>query len=204
MKCKELGDLLFQVVFHAQLAAERKAFDFFDVVHAITEKMQRRHPHVFGEETVESIAEQRQRWEILKIAERKAPSQSLLDSVSVAQPALGRAKKLQLKAAAVGFDWDDVQGVFEKLDEEIDEAKRVLYDKQRLSAEIGDMLFTCVNIARFVDVNPEAALRQANHTFETRFKGMEQDLKKAGKSWSDLNRDELEALWQNQKVNDKS
>lgn len=200
----ELGDLLFQVVFHAQMAREENSFGFDDVVDAICDKMVRRHPHVFGDADVRSEQEQTRAWEAQKAAERATDSgndgpASALDGVALPLPALMRAEKLQKRAARVGFDWPDMEPVFDKIGEEIGEIREVLEngrDADALRDEIGDLLFACVNLARHLAVDPEVALRQGNNKFERRFRRIEADLRERGKAPEDCSLDELEALWQ--------
>lgn len=203
----ELGDLLFHIVFYAKIAEESKLFDFNGVATGVAEKLTRRHPHVFGD--VEKYADPEalnQAWEQIKQQERseKAEGQpvSLLDGVTKALPALIRAEKIQRRAARVGFDWKSLPPVFEKLDEEVAEIHEALAqgDQKAIEHEIGDLLFTCVNLARHVKVDTEEALRGANHRFEQRFRMMESILgEDAKKAFSDMNDDELDALWQQAK-----
>jgi ATP diphosphatase len=186
----ELGDLQFQVVFHARMAEERGEFDLADVIGAIAAKMTRRHPHIFGD------AAESPGWETLKAAEREAhEDESALAGVALALPALKRAEKIQRRAARVGFDWPDAEGPRLKIDEELGEIEGAESDDER-AAEIGDLLFAVVNYARHLDVNPETALREAIARFERRFRKVEE---LAGKSMKDMNIDELEALWQRAK-----
>ncbi len=176
----ELGDLLFQVAFHARMAEEGGHFTFEDVAVAICDKMERRHPHVFGEARVGSAQEQTLAWEAHKAAERLARDESgrpsHLDGVSLALPALLRALKLQKRAARVGFDWPNVDGVLAKLAEEAGELRAARSSGEppaRIEAELGDLLFTCVNLARHLGLDPETALRHANGRFEARFRRLE-------------------------------
>ncbi|MEL6300359.1 MAG: nucleoside triphosphate pyrophosphohydrolase [Pseudomonadota bacterium] len=173
----ELGDLLLQVVFHARMAEEVRAFAFEDVVRSINEKMIRRHPHVFGDEAKRGDADlQLQRWEDIKADERsnKGKDAGALDGVALALPALQRAQKLGKRAARVGFDWPDVDGVREKLSEELDELERAI-SQQELEDEIGDILFTVAQLARHHGVDAETAARRASEKFERRFRQMEAD-----------------------------
>ncbi|MBT5050682.1 MAG: nucleoside triphosphate pyrophosphohydrolase [Rhodospirillaceae bacterium] len=200
----ELGDLLFQVVFHAQMAEEKKSFAFDDVVEAICDKMVRRHPHVFGGATFRSGAEQTIAWEKQKAAERADTGDndaetSALDGVALALPALMRAEKLQKRAARVGFDWPDMKPVFDKITEEIAEVREVIAegsDHERLTDEVGDLLFASVNLARHLKIDPEVALRHGNDKFERRFRQVETSVRDAGKSPQDCSLDELEAQWE--------
>lgn len=202
----ELGDLLLQVVFHAQMASEEGSFTFGDVVQAINEKMIRRHPHVFGDEEARNAGAVKGRWEEIKAAEKaakksaasKPDKQSLLDDVPYALPALVRAVKLQDKAARVGFDWPDISLVIEKLNEEMLEVSQELAkggDADRLEDEMGDLLFVYANLARHLKVDPEAALRRANAKFRRRFGRIEDWLAEQGKRPEDSTLEEMDALW---------
>ena len=182
----ELGDLQLQVVFHAQMAEEAGLFTLEDVLERISDKMERRHPHIFGD------AEHggHHLWEIIKAEERAAnPDKSALAGVALALPALERAAKLQRRAARVGFDWPDVSGPRAKIDEELAELDAET-DHNRKLDELGDLLFAVVNLARHLNVEPEAALREANHKFEQRFRAIEQE-----PGFADMSLDEKEALW---------
>ncbi|HBH35398.1 MAG TPA: nucleoside triphosphate pyrophosphohydrolase [Gammaproteobacteria bacterium] len=192
----ELGDLLFQVVFHARLAEEAGAFDFSDVVTAICDKMVRRHPHVFADERVATVAEQSREWEQHKARERKS-QQSAVSGVALALPALVRAKKLQSRAARVGFDWPDISGPLAKCHEELAEIEEALKqkDQQQIADEIGDLLFAVVNLARFADVDAEAALKGSSERFVTRFQFIERKLGEQDKITGDVSLEELEELW---------
>ncbi|WP_426261324.1 nucleoside triphosphate pyrophosphohydrolase [Sphingomonas sp. DC1100-1] len=183
----ELGDLLLQVVFHARIAEEAGAFAFADVVAAISDKMERRHPHIFGD------ASQSPGWEELKAAERRDTTQddSALAGVAAGLPALMRAVKLQKRAARTGFDWPDQTGAIAKIMEEIEEVKTASDDQRE--DEIGDLLFAVVNWARHLGVDPEAALRSGNAKFERRFRAMEA---LGGEAFAALSLDDKEALWQ--------
>jgi MazG family protein len=198
----ELGDLLFQVVFHARMAEERSLFAFEDVAAAIADKMERRHPHVFGSVQIDSMAAQDEAWEEHKAAERRDRAQangaaeSVLDGVALALPALLRADKIQKRAARIGFDWRDAQPVFGKLKEEIAELETELQkpaEHRALEEEMGDILFAAANLARKLDIDPEAALRRATAKFERRFRRVE-TLAAERAAGSDL--DSLEVLWQ--------
>jgi ATP diphosphatase len=213
---EELGDLLLQVAYHAQMAKERGAFDFEAVAGAIADKMIRRHPHVFGDATVASAAAQTKAWEEHKAEERRVKKQSassdgephsVLDGVALALPALLRAEKLQKRAARVGFDWPDAEQVFDKIDEELGELRRALdapalsqaMRAAKLQDELGDLLFACANLARHLKVDPEEALRAANAKFERRFRHIERKLAEDERSPEDASLDEMEALWQEAK-----
>ncbi|MCB1858211.1 MAG: nucleoside triphosphate pyrophosphohydrolase [Gammaproteobacteria bacterium] len=203
----ELGDLLFQIAFYAQLARERGDFNFGDIVQAISDKMRRRHPHVFGQAVVNSAAEQTLAWERHKAEERTGRGDGLpvscLDGIALALPALIRAEKLQKRAAREGFDWDSLAGVVAKVEEELAEvvdASHPDQDLQGLRDEVGDLLFSCVNLARHLGVNPETSLRQANQKFETRFREMEARLAARGDRISALEMSDLNALWETVKA----
>ncbi len=205
---KELGDLLFQVVFYAQMAREQGEFDFEDVAEAITEKMIKRHPHVFSDLSVADADAQSLAWEVQKeneraeraVAEGRAPS--VLDDVAAGFPALMRAHKLQKRAARVGFDWPDVSGVLDKVAEEAEELKSEIAEKDngvRVEEEFGDLLFSLVNLGRWIGADPETALRNANSRFENRFRRVEAVLAERGELPSNVPLEELEALWQSAK-----
>ncbi len=194
----ELGDLLFQVVYHARLAEEQGRFAFADVARAICEKMIRRHPHVFGEAASRDAAAQRAAWEAGKVAERASRAEiGVLAGIPVALPALIRAEKLAARAARVGFDWPDAAAVLEKLDEEVGELRAELdgADPARLRDEVGDMLFVVANLARKLDLDPEACLRHANQKFARRFGAVERRLAAAGRTPADATLAEMEAEW---------
>jgi MazG family protein len=196
----ELGDLLLQVVFHARMAEEQNLFDFSDVVGAITDKMTRRHPHVFGSGSgVKTADEQTIAWEELKRRERAEGTGGLLDDVPRALPALLRAVKLQKRAASVGFDWDSAPKVVEKIAEEaneIAEAEAAGADSGKLEEEMGDLLFAVTNLARHMKIDPETALRAANAKFVRRFGVIEKTLKARGRSTTEASLEEMEEIWQ--------
>ncbi len=198
----ELGDLLFQVVFHARMAEEAGEFDFDDVVAAICQKMVRRHPHVFSDATVTSAAHQTEAWEAHKAAERDrryGAQSSLMEGVSTALPALPRAAKLQRRAARSGFDWPDREGVLAKLEEELHELQAAVGEGgDAVARELGDVLFTVVNLARHLEVEPESALRGANRRFETRFRAME-TMAREGGGLEGLDGAALEDYWRRAK-----
>ena len=202
----ELGDLLFQVVFHARMAEEKGFFAFPDVVRAISEKMIRRHPHVFRGGAPKSPVEVRQSWEEMKRAEREAvPSESLLDDVPRALPALSRAVKLQNRAAEVGFDWPSAVTVTEKIAEEARELAEAgtAGDPAMITEEFGDLLFVVANLARHLKLDPETALRAANAKFVRRFKAIEAALRSRNKTPAEASLEEMEALWQDAKRAEK-
>ena len=200
----ELGDLLFQVVFHAQMAQDAGLFDFGDVVAAVTDKMIRRHPHVFGDEQAKAdAASQKDFWEKLKESERKAAGQtSLLDDVASALPALMRAEKLQRRASTVGFDWNDANLVVEKIAEEAREVAQARTQAER-EEEIGDLLFVVANLARHLKVDPEVALRAANAKFTRRFRHIEESLAAKGVKPGAASLQEMEELWLDAKAREK-
>ena len=191
----ELGDLLLQVAFHSRMAEQSGHFALQDVIDGITEKMIRRHPHVFGDGTAREDGHSQ--WEAIKAAERadKEPDPSALAGVAVALPALLRAEKLQKRAARTGFDWPDIGGVIEKIEEELGEVQAATSQMDR-EEEVGDLLFAAVNLARHLKVDPEVALRAANAKFDKRFRVME---KLAGDDFPGLTLDQKEALWQQAK-----
>ena len=219
--CDELGDLLLQVVFHARMAEEEGAFAFPDVVEAVTRKMIRRHPHVFGPEEARTPHLVKGLWEKIK-AEEKAEKaarhggempRSLLDAVSVAMPPMLRAVKLQQKAGTVGFDWNDPRAVVAKIREELDEleaemdrADREELDKAEarasIEAELGDVLFALANLGRHLDIDPDAAVRATNEKFRKRFSYIERKLEETGRRPEEATLDEMEALWQEAKSED--
>lgn len=206
----ELGDLLFQVVFHSQMANENGDFCFTDVVKAINDKLVRRHPHVFAGESREDKEQLNEAWEQHKHHERdnrqrnnKKQVSSALDGIATSLPALRWAEKIQKRAARTGFDWDELKPVFEKLDEEINELKQevcVENNQSRIADELGDILFSCVNLSRHLHVNPEQALRDANRKFIARFNVVEQLVQKDGRVMEDCSIEELEAYWQKAKA----
>ncbi|MFN2531203.1 MAG: nucleoside triphosphate pyrophosphohydrolase [Pyrinomonadaceae bacterium] len=206
----ELGDLLFQIVFYAQVAKERNEFTIEDVIEAIHTKMVRRHPHVFGDVTADDAATVLRNWEAMKAEERRGAGTkeldhpSLLDGVSMKAPALMEAHQLSTKAARVGFDWQNVADIFAKVQEEIDELQQAIteHDKRkddashtRVREEIGDLLFAATNVARHMQVEPEAALKLTNRKFRQRFKHIEQSIHERGQTFDATSLDEMEALW---------
>ena len=200
----ELGDLLFQVVYHAQMAKEDGLFSFDDVVQAIADKMVRRHPHVFGDQKdIKDADQQTEAWEGHKARERDAKGHSVLDDVPLALPALLRGQKLQKRAGRMGFDWPEAKQVLDKIEEEIGELRKEMKAKapapEKLKDEMGDLLFACVNLARKLGVDAEDALRGTNEKFIRRFRYIEDALKKQGKPIKDVTLGEMEALWQEAK-----
>jgi len=207
---EELGDLLLQVVFHARMAEEQGAFSFEDVARAINDKMIRRHPHVFAEETYASLAHQKQGWEELKAAERaekvKGGAPSLLDDVPVGLPALTRAVKLSKRAAKVGFVWPDISHVLDKLDEEFGELRAEIAggDLEKARQEMGDVLFVVANLARTLEVDPEDALRFTNAKFVRRFQYVEAKLAERGRTPDQSDLAEMDALWEAVKAEERA
>ncbi len=202
----ELGDLLFQVVYHAQMAAEQEKFGFADVAAAIADKMLRRHPHVFGEAAARTAAAQTQAWEEEKRRERAARAESgTLSGIPVGLPALTRADKLTKRAARVGFDWPDAAAVLDKLEEEAAELRAELptADPARLADEVGDLLFVLANLARKLRLDPETCLRAANDKFTRRFGAVEATLAAQGRTPADATLAEMEAAWQVEKAREK-
>lgn len=194
----ELGDLLFQVAFHARLASEQGAFTFDDVVESICDKLTRRHPHVFGDAMVADAGAQTRAWESMKRAERAARGATgALDDVPAALPALTRARKLGARAAQAGFDWPDASGPRGKVDEELAELDRAAAagDRAGCEAELGDLLFSVVNLARHLAVDPEAALRRANERFARRYRHVEAELERLGEPLAGAPAELLERLW---------
>ena len=197
---EELGDVLLQVVFHSQIASERGAFNISDVVETLCEKLIRRHPHVFGKSGGYSYKQ----WEDIKAKEKNKKSVSRIGDLNPALPALSMARRIQENASAVGFDWENVEGVFEKVLEEFEELKKSFSegDKGRISEELGDLLFSVVNLSRFLNVDPENALRKATERFWRRFRRMEEMIEKDGLKFEDLSIEELDRYWEKVKGGD--
>jgi tetrapyrrole methylase family protein/MazG family protein/ATP diphosphatase len=204
----ELGDLLFQVVFHSRMAEEQGSFTLDDVVEAVCDKMIRRHPHVFGEAEIRSSAEQTEAWEVIKAAERAAKGRnvSILDDVPVGLPALTRSVKLSKRAARVGFVWPDINQVFDKLQEEIAELRVEVEagDMDKARDELGDVLFVVGNVARTLDIDPEDALRGSNAKFQRRFAFIEAALAARGSSPAESDLAEMDGLWNAAKLAEKA
>ncbi len=213
---EELGDLLFQITFFARVAKERGEFTIDDVINQVHEKMVRRHPHVFGTAKADDSAEVLRNWEAIKAEEKRAAGKglgeseklSILDGVSTRAPALMEAHQLSTKATRVGFDWQRVEDIFEKLEEEVDELRAAIdahkstedeADHVRVREEIGDLLFVVTNIARHMSVEPEAALKLTNRKFRRRFGYIENKLQKGNRKFDETTLDELEELWQSAK-----
>ncbi len=210
----ELGDLLFQMVFYGQLAAEAGYFTIGESIGRVHDKMVRRHPHVFGEESVESTAEVLANWEAIKAAERQAAGKdrvepaSLLDGASTRLPALLEAYQLTTKAARVGFDWPSVDEVFAKLEEELGELREELSrperDQKAIDDEVGDILFVLTNLARWVGTEPEVGLKAANRKFRRRFSHVEKRMAEMGKEWRETTLAEMDAFWDEAKALEKA
>lgn len=196
----ELGDLLFQIVFYAQMAKEDGLFEFRDIVNAINQKLISRHPHVFADVDCRDEKLLHEAWEASKAAERNRKSEqslSALSGVAAALPALKRSQKLQKRAARKGFDWPDIQPVFNKINEEINELQEAIEEKDsaHIEEEMGDILFACVNLSRHLNMDAEEALRKSNQKFIKRFACIEKKLSQTNKAMEDCSLDELEALW---------
>jgi MazG family protein len=233
----ELGDLLLQVLFYAEMAKEQSSFTIDDVIERLSSKLVHRHPHVFGDVKADTSAEVKKNWEALKVEERKkrqsdeesSGSHSILAGVSSAMPSLLEASKLSSRAAQAGFDWPNVDGLFEKLEEETEELRHELKEfpapgprpqgrglagsgriavpeslQARLEDEVGDLFFVLVNIARYLSVDPESALRKSNRKFKRRFQWMEERLRESGRGADQASMEELESLWQRAKDQEKS
>lgn len=215
----ELGDLLFHIIFYAQITKEENRFEFKDVANAVSEKLIRRHPHVFGDLRTNSVDTVNKNWEKIKTEERMANASkeevSYIDGIAQALPAMIRAQKIQKRVAAVGFDWETIEQVADKVDEELLEVRAVLKDCQHkgytnktlyscddLAEELGDLLFSCINLVRFAGLNAESVLRQANQKFVDRFQQLEHELTKAGKELESAEVEELNQLWE--KVKNKA
>lgn len=232
----ELGDLLLQVLFYAEMAKEQKSFSIDDVLDRLSSKLIHRHPHVFGDVKADTSEEVKRNWEALKVEEKKrreptgeeSERRSILAGISAAMPALLEASKLSSRAAGVGFDWPNIEGLFEKLREETSELREHLKEfpspgprpqgrgiagsgrtvipeklQAKLEEEVGDLFFVLVNVARYLSVNPESALRKTNRKFRRRFEWMEERLHASGRSADQASMDELEALWQQAKAEEK-
>ncbi len=208
---EEMGDLLLQIVFHSEIAKEEGRFTVSDVIREVHDKMVRRHPHVFGEKRAKDAAEVLKNWEQIKKEERAAAGKkngdgskqagkggSLLDGVSKALPAALEGFQLTRRAARIGFDWENVEGVFEKLDEESGELRQALNakDAKRTEEELGDLLFAAVNLARYLHIDPEISLKKANAKFSSRFRRMEELAAKSGKALADVPRAQMEEFWE--------
>lgn len=208
--CEELGDLLFQIIFHSQIAAEQGEFDAREVCRRVYEKMVRRHPHVFGTASFETSQELLKHWEDIKSAEKEAagrPSErrSLLDGIPEKLPALYAGYQISAKAARVGFDWPALEGIREKWLEEFEELQGALCqgEAERVREEVGDLLFATLNVARFLQIDPETALRQANSKFARRFRKMEEYFNSQGRDLKEVDPEEMETVWQEGKNHER-
>ena len=206
--CDELGDLLFHIAFYAHMASEAGYFDFNRIVNQLNQKLERRHPHVFGNVSIDNIQAQTRLWETLKREERQGrapernPDHSLLDGIGTAMPGMLRAEKLQERAASIGFDWPDPEPVFNKVEEELNELRRAVNNNEpgaEIMNELGDLLFACVNLARHIHMDAEMAIRKANRKFETRFRYIEQQIAGSGKQIEKSSLEELDRLWEEAK-----
>ena len=201
---EELGDLILQPIYHAQMASEQNLFTIEDVINGVTEKMISRHPHVFGSDKANSAEDVNKIWEERKKAE-KTGQNSAIDGVTKGLPALLRAYKLQKKAAKVGFEWPEVTQVLDKLEEELAELREAVANNsiEEKTDELGDVMFVVANLGRMLGINPETALRKCNNKFERRFKGLEQDLKNRSISIEDATLEQMEAGWTTQKQKER-
>jgi len=199
----ELGDLLLQVVFHAQMADEEGRFNMDDVIDAISEKLIRRHPHVFADSDADTSAKVLDQWEKIKLSEKEHEKrESVLDGVPRSMPALLRAMRLQRKAGSVGFDWESAEGAFGKMDEELREFRAAFAenDAEKMEEELGDLLFSLVNVARLIEVDPEDALTKTISKFTERFGYIERKIGESGRAINDVSLEEMDALWNEAKT----
>ncbi|WP_114752370.1 nucleoside triphosphate pyrophosphohydrolase [Pleomorphovibrio marinus] len=203
---KEIGDLLLHLVFYAKIAEEKKEFDIEDVIKAINEKLIRRHPHIYGETEAKDEEAVKQNWEKIKLQEKGEKNKSVLGGVPKSLPALIKAMRIQEKARGVGFDWEEKAQVWEKVEEEMREFKEVndaesngVIDIERASAEFGDLLFSLINYARFIEVNPEEALERTNRKFIRRFQYLESSSRQAGKVLSEMSLSDMDKYWEEAK-----
>lgn len=198
---KELGDLMLHLVFYAKIGSEKELFDITDVLKGISEKLIRRHPHIFSDTVVQDEEDVRANWEVIKL---KEGNRSVLGGVPMSLPALVKAYRIQEKARGVGFDWENIDQVWEKVNEEMSEFREeVAQNSIRTEEEFGDLLFALINYARFLKINPEDALEKTNRKFISRFQYMENEAKTMNKSLSDMTLDEMEVLWQKAKEKEK-
>ncbi|CAL2084294.1 nucleoside triphosphate pyrophosphohydrolase [Tenacibaculum sp. 190524A05c] len=196
---KELGDVLLHIVFYAKIGSEKKAFDIADIANSISDKLIKRHPHIYGDVSVENEEEVKQNWEKLKLKEGK---KSVLEGVPRSLPALVKANRIQDKVAGVGFDWEEPYQVWEKVQEELNELNEEIENgnQQNIEKEFGDVLFSMINYARFIKVNPENALERTNKKFINRFQYLEQKAKELGKELSDMSLAEMDVFWNEAKT----
>ncbi len=209
--CEELGDLLFQIIFHSRIAKEKGEFDAYEVCRRVYEKMVRRHPHIFGTATYRDARELLKHWEDIKAAEKEAAGkvndrESMLDGIPANLPALYTTYQVSAKASRVGFDWPDIRRIRDKFLEEFSELESAVEQgsEAKIREEVGDMLFAAVNIARFLEIDPETALRKANSKFEKRFRRLEAHFAAQGKALKNLSLDEMESSWQELKKTEDS
>ncbi len=203
---EELGDLLLQILFHSKIASQAQKFEINDVMEGIANKLIRRHPHVFADTKVKDSAEVRQNWEKIKADEKKEQKNtSLLSDIPLSLPALLKAYKIGKKVSQVGFDWPEVKGVFQKIKEEIQELEEAIEtkNKEAMNEEMGDLLFSIANLARFMKINPEEALRQTNEKFASRFQFVENKIQTQNKSFQDFDLEKLDLFWNEAKENEK-
>lgn len=195
---KELGDILLHIIFYAKIASEKKAFDIGDVANAISEKLIHRHPHIYGNVTVENEEDVKRNWEQLKLKEGK---KSVLEGVPKSLPAVVKAGRIQEKVAGIGFDWEKPEQVWEKVQEELSELNEEIKagNKENIEKEFGDVLFSMINYARFIDVNPENALEKTNKKFMNRFQYLERESKKEGRKLSEMSLTEMDTYWEKSK-----
>lgn len=208
--CEELGDLLFQVIFHSRISKENGEFDAYDVCRRIYEKMIRRHPHVFGTSSYEDARDLLKHWEDIKTAEKRAlgkkvDARSLVEGIPENLPALYASYQISSKAARVGFDWPDIEGIRDQFLEEFSELQSAIQEgnSERIKEEVGDLLFTALNLSRFLQIDPETALKQANRKFSERFKNMERHFARKKRDLKEVGVEEMEAVWQEQKKGDE-
>ncbi len=197
---KELGDVLLHIVFYAKIGSEKKAFDIADIANSISDKLIHRHPHIYGDVTVENEEEVKQNWEKIKLQEGKG-RKSVLEGVPKSLPALVKANRIQDKVAGVGFDWEEPQQVWEKVQEELTEFNEEVKagNKENMEKEFGDVLFSMINYARFIKVNPENALEKTNKKFINRFQYLEEKARENGKDLSDMSLTEMDVFWEESK-----
>ncbi|MCE1245118.1 MAG: nucleoside triphosphate pyrophosphohydrolase [Firmicutes bacterium] len=203
---EELGDVMLQIVFHSRIGKEKDEFSASDVLDSINAKMIRRHPHIFGDVKVSNSDEVLKNWEEIKLKEKGcAPRKSLMDGIPHRLPALLYARRLQERAGEVGFDWEKIDDVMDKFEEEAEEMREAMKanDKEKVSEELGDLLFALVNVARWLEINPEEALRATSKKFIRRFRKIENTAESSGKMISDLSLDEMEEIWQASKKDEK-
>lgn len=202
----ELGDVLFHIVFYCEMANENNCFNFTDVANGVNEKLKRRHPHVFSKQKTKDVKQLKQVWEQIKQQERDEKPikhENFLDDISSYMPAILRAKKLQKRASSVGFDWNDKNKVFSKLEEEFEELRQVVLERnscmERIEEELGDVMFCCVNLARHCNIDPELTLRKCNDKFVKRFNYIENTLKSKNKTLSNATLEQMDELWEEAK-----